>query len=253
MRARAFAMGAAGALASSAAIARAQPDLPPPPPPPLQQPLPQLPPPPPPPPPVAQPAPPPPAALPPPPAGAEHRPGPPAGHRAREAVVNEEPPPPMRSTAITWNALALTLGRLSMNVELLFAPHHALVFSPNLLVFQIDRGGRYNFASEGLGFASPSSFGIGGELGYHYWWSAWHRALAGPWAGPSLLLGSTTLATVGSTTGAQVYWGAAIDAGGQAVLPGGFTFGAGVGLGFVAMASQAGVFPRFIAQAGWSF
>ena len=53
---------------------------------------------------------------------------------------------------------------------------------------------------------------------------------------------------------AQAYWGGAFDAGGQGVLPGGFTLGAGLGLGFVELASVVAVFPRLLTwQLGWSF
>jgi len=164
--------------------------------------------------------------------------------------VYEEPV--SRPVAITFNPLALALGRLSGNVEILLAPHHSLVLSPNLLIFQEDRGGRYSLESEGLGFATQRSGSFGGEVGYHYWWR-WRRSLVGPFFGPSLLLGSVTNASVGTTANAQGYWGAAFDAGGQGVLPGGFTIGAGVGVGLVDMAGVAAVFPRFLLQLGWSF
>lgn len=237
---------ARAALAIAAALiapaARGQ-DLPPPPPPPLGQGDTTLPPPPRPPqaPPRAEPPPPPP------------RPPPPTSRppRRREVVyVYEEPA--AHPLAVTVNPLALTLGRLSANVELLLAPHHSLVLSPNLLVFQEDRGGRYALASEALGFATARSSSFGAELGYHYWWR-WRRALAGPYFGPSLLLGTVNNATVGTTPGAQAYWGGAFDAGGQGVLPGGLTLGAGIGLGFVSVASVYAVFPRFLLQLGWSF
>jgi hypothetical protein len=164
--------------------------------------------------------------------------------------VYEEPV--ARPVAITFNPAALVLGRLSANVEVLLAPHHSLVLSPNVLAFQENHGGRYDLASEGLGFATQRSSSFGGELGYHYWWQ-WRRSLVGPYFGPSLLLGSVTNASVGPTAAAQAYWGGAFDAGGQGVLPGGFTLGAGVGLGFVEVASVAAVFPRFLLQLGWSF
>jgi hypothetical protein len=171
-------------------------------------------------------------------------------HHRREVVITYEEP--SRPVAITANPLDLALGRLSANVEILLAQHHAIVLSPNVLLFHVDRGGRYNLESEGLGFASPTSTGFGGELGYHYWWT-WRHLLAGPYFGPSLLLGSVNGATVGAATGSQWYWGGAVDAGAQAVLPGGFTLGGGLGLGFVTMASTVGVFPRFLLQLGWSF
>lgn len=229
-----------------------QPDLPPPPPPPMVAPQqPPLPPPPPPPlaPPGATPGPPsPPPRYEPAPPAPHVEPAPRPHHRRDVVIVWDEP----RPVAVTVNPLALVPGRLSANVEILLATHHALVLSPNVLVFHTERGGRYNLASEGTGFASSTSTGFGGEVGYHYWWT-WRHTMAGPWAGPSLLFGSTTDATVGATTGAQGYWGAAIDAGGQAVIPGGFTFGAGLGLGFVDMASTVAFYPRFLLQLGWSF
>ncbi len=224
-------------IAVAAPAAEAQ-DLPPPPPPPIGQST-DVPPPP------TQPG----RPAPPP----RYEPAPPYGHphRRRDVIyVYEEPV--ARPVAITFNPAALALGRLSANVEVLLAPHHSLVLSPNLLVFQEGHGGRYDLASEGLGFATERSSSFGGELGYHYWWQ-WRRSLMGPYFGPSLLLGSVTNASVGSTGNAQAYWGGAFDAGGQAVLPGGFTLGAGIGLGFVEMASVAAVFPRFLFQLGWSF
>ena len=69
----------------------------------------------------------------------------------------------------------------------------------------------------------------------------------------ALVFGVAFFAVVGSTTDAQTYWGAALDAGGQAVMPGGFTVGGGVGVGFLHMASATAVFPRFLLQMGWSF
>ena len=230
------------AVVLTGAAAGAQ-DLPPPPPPPIGQPsdLPPAPPP-------ARPAPAPPRyePAPPPPPPPYYR-----GRRRREVVyVYEEPV--ARPVAITFDPAALVLGRLSANVEFLLAPHHSLVLSPNVLAFQEGHGGRYDLASEGLGFATERSNSFGGELGYHYWWR-WRRSLMGPYFGPSLLLGSVTNASVGPTAAAQAYWGGAFDAGGQGVLPGGFTIGAGIGLGFIELGSNGAVFPRFLFQLGWSF
>lgn len=136
---------------------------------------------------------------------------------------------------------------------MLLAPHHSLLASPNTLFFPGDRGGRYNAVSWGLGYATRDSSSLGLELGYHYWWR-WSRDLRGLFAGPSFLMGSTTQATVGpNQAGAQTYFGAALDAGWQAVLSGGFTFGLGVGLGYVHLAEANEVYPRVLMQIGWSF
>jgi hypothetical protein len=157
-----------------------------------------------------------------------------------------------RDTALTLNPVALALGRLSGNVELRVARRHSLIASPSLLFVHEDRGGRYSLVSEGLGFATTTSSGFGIELGYHYDWS-WLGELRGLFFGPSLLLGGTTDASVGDPSHTQAYWGLAVDLGEQEVLSGGFTIGAGVGLGLVRMADATAVFPRLLLQVGWSF
>jgi hypothetical protein len=226
----------------------AQVNLPPPPPPPIGQPT-DLPPPPPPqstqppPPQPPRPAPPSPQAAPLPPYHAHV-------HRRPEVVYVIEEPEPL-PVAITLNPLPLIWGRLSGNVEVQLAPHHSLALSPNLLVFNEDRG-TPRALSNGFGFASPASNGVGIELGYHYWWR-WARSLRGPFLGPSLLLGGTSNAEVGDAAHTQSYWGLAFDFGGQEVFPGGFTIGAGIGLGYIRMAGVDAFFPRALFQIGWSF
>jgi hypothetical protein len=153
-----------------------------------------------------------------------------------------------RRLAITLNPLALPWGRVSGNVELLLAAHHAIVASPNALFADVSRGGLLALA---LGFTQSASSGAGGEVGYHYWWYG-HDGLRGPFFGPSLLLGVTSAATVGDPSRAQAYWGAAIDVGEQAILSGGFTIGGGAGLGLIRMGGSGVVFPRFLLQVGWS-
>lgn len=167
-------------------------------------------------------------------------------------TADAPPPPPERPLAITLNPLGLFWGRLSANVEYQLAPHHSLFVSPNALFFETDRGGPSNLISEGLGFASSASLGLGAELGYHYWWE-WARALRGPYIGPSLLLGLTSKAQVGNPAHVQGYWGVAVDLGWQEVLGGGFTAGVGVGLEFIDMAGAGRIVPRLLLDVGWSF
>ena len=158
---------------------------------------------------------------------------------------------PERPLSLTANPGALAFGRISANAELLLAPHHALIASPNALLIPIDRGGRYSLVSEGAGFATHSSFGFGVELGYHYWPHA-RRELRGAFVGPSLLVGGTTDASVGDPSHLQAYWGVALDVGWQEVLPSGFTLGLGAGLGALHMADATQIVPRFLLQLGWS-
>ena len=157
----------------------------------------------------------------------------------------------VRPVALSLAPMSLALGRLSGAAEVLLAPHHSLAFSGNVIVVQVDRGGRDSLVSEGFGFASTASSSVGVELGYHGWWQA-HDSLRGPFFGPSLLLGSTTQASVGDPAHAQTYWGIAFDVGAQEVLGGGFTFGGGAGLGIVKMGEAIAAFPRFLLQIGWS-
>jgi hypothetical protein len=154
--------------------------------------------------------------------------------------------------AVTWNPLGLFLGRLSANLEAQLAPHHAVVLSPNALLFGTDRGSLHSVLSEGFGFATSSSLGFGGELGYHYGWSG-PGALHGPFFGPSLLMGVTTRASVGNASRAQPYLGLALDLGTQEIIYERFIAGAGVGLGVVHMAGTTAVAPRFLCQLGWTF
>jgi len=160
--------------------------------------------------------------------------------------------PETHPVAVTLNPLGLPWGRLSGNVEVQIMPHHSVIVSANTLLYDEDRGGPNNLVSEGLGFASRASRGFGVEVGYHYWWD-WARALRGPFCGPSLLLGATSVAAVGDPTHVQGYWGLALDGGWQEVFAGGFTAGAGGGLELVRMSGTTAVVPRFLIQLGWSF
>ncbi|HXX70084.1 MAG TPA: hypothetical protein VEK07_23085 [Polyangiaceae bacterium] len=159
---------------------------------------------------------------------------------------------PGRSVAVTWNPAGLGWGRLSANAEIALAPHHALIVSASTLVFQADRGSSRDLLSQGFGFASSTSFGLGGEIGYHYWLRGL-PSLSGPFVGPSFVFGTTTHANVGDTTNAQGYWGLALDVGLQEQLFGGFTAGAGLGIELVDMAAVTALVPRVLAQVGWSF
>ncbi len=170
--------------------------------------------------------------------------------RTDDAIYSE--PPPARPLAVTLNPLGLFWGRVSANLEYQLLPHHSLFVSPNLLLGHVDRGGGGDVLSEGLGFATATSAGIGVELGYHYWWD-WARALRGPFIGPALLLGGTSQATVGDASRIQPYWGVALDVGWQEVLPVGVTAGVGAGIEYIEMAGVGRVVPRLLLQVGWSF
>jgi len=172
---------------------------------------------------------------------------PPPRRRLEPVIVVEERRHPV---ALTINPAPAGFGRLSGNVEFLVVAHHAIILSPNVLFFPIDRGGRSSLVSEGLGFATHDSASFGMELGYHYWWRG-RDALRGPFAGPSFLLGTTTQSSIDPSR-ALGYWGAAFDVGLQEVVRGGFTIGGGAGLGLLRMSTSTAVFPRVLLQIGWS-
>jgi hypothetical protein len=157
-----------------------------------------------------------------------------------------------RPFSLTFNPLPAFWGRVSANLEIMLATHHALVLSPNLL-FPADDRGQYNSAvNYGFGFATQQSSGIGTEVGYHYW-TGWNRTAHGGFLGPSLIVGESSHASTGDASKTQGYWGFAFDAGGQEVLPGGFTIGAGIGLMYLELAGKGIVSPRGLLQVGWSF
>ena len=153
---------------------------------------------------------------------------------------------------VSVSPIPLAWGRIGLEAELEVARHHALVAALNALVFQADRGGAGAMLSAGFGFASVASSSVGLEVGYHYWFDA-HRALAGPYIGPSLLLGTTTQATAGDGNGWQGYWGGALDVGWQEVLPAGLTVALGGGLAVTHMADATEPYPRLVARIGWAF
>jgi hypothetical protein len=149
-----------------------------------------------------------------------------------------------RPVSITFNPIALVAGRVSANVELMLAVHHALVLSPNLL-FSTPRSDSVN---TGVGFAARDSTGFGGEVGYHYF-VRWTRTARGPYFGPSIL--------AGTNSATRSWWGLAMDLGAQAVMASGFTIGGGLGLMYMQSldpsVNRAALLPRFLLQIGWSF
>jgi hypothetical protein len=185
----------------------------------------------------------------PPPAPPLYRAGP-QNFRADNSYVDIEE---ARPAALTWNPLDILWGRLSINMELLAGVmHHAFVASLHTLVFNDSRGSSKNLISEGFGFATQLSSELGGELGYHYWFSPGYT-LRGFFAGPSILIGGTSRPAVADINTGRGYFGAALDGGWQAVFDGGFTVGFGAGLGVLHMASTTAAFPRLLGQVGYSF
>jgi Protein of unknown function (DUF3575) len=114
--------------------------------------------------------------------------------------------------ALEYNPLALTLGRISANLEVAPTTHQALILSPMML--------------------PPNSGDVAGgfwtELGYRLYSGS--EGLSGFFVGPSLILGKFsyhTDALTGTQQGSSI--GGAVDFGYQFVLRSGFVIGFGVG------------------------
>lgn len=166
-----------------------------------------------------------------------------------------EPPPRVyevetpRTTSIRFNPLPLFAGRLSADIELMLAPHHALVVSPNFTLHKVVFDRNDDLLGYGLGYAGDDSAGFGGEVGYHYWL---RRHLAGVYFGPSLVLG----ATLPEGGKGFAYYGAAVDVGYQYLFSNGFTLNGGGGILIVNGTFGGSVVhaaPRFLFGIGWSF
>ena len=174
-------------------------------------------------------------------------PPPPQHHDPEPPRVDYETP---RTTSIRLNPLPIFVGRLSADLELMLAPHHALVLNGNITFHKVAFERNDNTLGYGLGYSSDASGGFGGEVGYHYWV---RRHLAGIYLGPSLILGAT-LPSAPAGAKAFAYYGGAFDVGYQYLFPNGFTLNGGGGIMILgASGATAHAAPRFLFGVGWSF
>ena len=159
-----------------------------------------------------------------------------------------EPPPSHRGHfyGLRFNPLVLTQARVSLDVEWLIAPRHALVLSPHVTLSQ----SRDALAARALGFTNRQSTGFGAEAGYRHYVAGGNEP-EGLFLGASLLLDSTK-----PLPGAARFtaYGGALDVGYQLVWSSGFTLSAG---GCVLLITTKGatteVAPRFLFGIGWTF
>jgi hypothetical protein len=180
-------------------------------------------------------------------------------------VAVTDPEPPQRVLAVEWNPLSLLfVSKLSANV--VFAPfeHHAVVVSP--FYAQTKTVPFYVFDDAGQGTRLPVQrfTGFGGELGYRYYTG--RGGLRGFFVGPSLLVGSFTAKAENGTKTSFVNFGAAADAGYEALLADRLALSLGGGLQYVSTSksipdqqlparvyANRGVAPRVLLSIGWSF
>ncbi len=120
--------------------------------------------------------------------------------------------PSRRVATIEWNPIALLIQRVSFNVEIAPADHHALVFTP---MYFYPRTASFTNDSGQVVLAQTFE-GFGGEIGYRYYTGA--GGLRGFYAGPSVFaLFPTATAGNGSKTSFSDF-GLAADVGYQALV-----------------------------------
>jgi hypothetical protein len=180
-------------------------------------------------------------------------------------VVLREPSPPQRIVTVEWNPLALVVGKVSANVLLVPADHHALVLSPFYVwtatapIFVVDATGLPNIPLPRQTFE-----GFGGEIGYRY-----YLGKGGPrgfFAGPSLILASMKATAQDSSQTSFWDLGFAIDVGYEALIADRVALALGGGAQYVATTksipdqqlpaavyANSAVRPRVLVSLGYAF
>ena len=173
--------------------------------------------------------------------------------------------PTERTIDVTFNPLAIAIGRYGGNVEIVAARHHAFVVSGYAQTFSLSfvRGMLPPEARDRL---REGPMTAGGEIGYRLY-SGSHGA-EGLFVGPSFVL--TPLVYPRLTPQADVELvtfhapGAALDIGAQTVTSFGLTIGGGFGVEYLAYALpddphrlpiglEPHWLPRVLLDAGWAF
>ncbi len=178
-------------------------------------------------------------------------------------VAVNEPTPARRVFAVEWNPVALFIHRLSVNLEIALADHHALVLAP--FVFDTRTASFIDVRGDPTTVQPSQRFeGVGGEIGYRYY--AGSGGLRGFFAGPSFIL-----AGVRGTDGAGDHmtfmdYGVAVDVGWQALVASDWVVSLGGGGQYTftstsipdqqapaAYYANSGLHPRALAAVGYAF
>jgi hypothetical protein len=178
-------------------------------------------------------------------------------------VAVNEPTPARRVFALEWNPLALFIDRISVNLEIALADHHALLLAP--FVFDTRTASFIDVRGDATIVRASQRFeGVGGEIGYRYY--AGYGGLRGFFAGPSFIL-----AGVKGTDGAGdqttfMNYGVAIDVGWQALVAADWVVSLGGGGQYTfasksipdqqapaAYYANSGLHPRALAALGYAF
>jgi hypothetical protein len=127
-------------------------------------------------------------------------------------VVVPSPTPPRRLVTIEYNPLALVVGRISANVEIVPLEHHGIILSP--FYFNTTTPTFTNDAGQVV--LSQNFKGFGGEIGYRYY--SGREGPRGWFVGPSFVFASVE-ATAGNGTQTSLSdYGVAVDVGYQAIV-----------------------------------
>jgi hypothetical protein len=174
--------------------------------------------------------------------------------------------PPRRFLTLEWNPVALLLQRVSANVEIAPAEHHAIVLTP---FYFYARTSRFQRPAPGQPdtneFVEAQRFdGFGGEIGYRYYAGA--GGARGPYVGVSVFaMFPTATAGDGSQTSFTDY-GVAADVGYQALVASHWLVSAGGGVQYTFVSrsipnqqepasvyANRGVLPRLDLSLGYAF
>jgi hypothetical protein len=174
-------------------------------------------------------------------------------------------PPPRRSVLVEWNPLGLfTIGRLSANLVVAPADHHALILSPFYAWTNTQPITVYSDQGPTAQLPTQHFEGFGGELGYRYYFG--QSGPRGVFIGPSLILGWFQATAQNQTSTQYLQYGLAADVGYQMLVADRVSLSLGAGLQYTAetkdlpnqqfpaeLYANSGLRPRVLLSAGWAF
>jgi hypothetical protein len=182
-------------------------------------------------------------------------------------VVVKDTPPPRRPLTLEWNPLGLLISRISVNVEISPADHHAIVLSPFYFYARTASFSQPADASGATVEVPAEKFeGFGGEIGYRYYTG--RGGPRGAYLGPSVFAAfpNATVQTAGGASAGFTDIGVAADVGYQALVAANWVVSLGVGAQYTFVTksfpdeqlpariyANRGVLPRLNASIGYAF
>ena len=155
----------------------------------------------------------------------------------------------LRHVSLLGSPFGLVVGRVSAEVQLMVALHHAIVLNPFVRVVD-------DFVL--LTTSGRRELGYGAEIGYRYF--SGRRGANGLFIGPSVVVAHDHVAAGIDSHSHAVgtedpsFLGAIIDVGAQGILESGFTIGGGAGGGaLLRFGGNVAFTPRLLFTLGYSF